>query len=227
VSNESLKQLAAPFAAASTEWRVIEILGDEAKVRPQLRFERVRQRLDETLGVAGWSSRYRAMGEAVACELSVGNVTKSALAESTHVDKSTASQDAFVYAAELFGMLPPMNRFETYQVDYDPEAKAPLFDPEVETNNLEPGELEPEVRPDGMRPSSGTAADPAPEVTEAPAKSAGQQAIDKLVERLEGEGKGKDVAKLVIKYGGYGQNPDAARELYSKLRALLVGEGAS
>ncbi len=214
VSNEPWNELAAPFAALDVEWRVVEILaeGSEAKVRPQLRFESVRQRLDETLGVAGWSSRYRAVGEAVACELSVGNVSKSALAESAHVDKSTASHDAFVYAAELFGMLPPVNRFETYQVDYDAEAKAPLFDPEVgpSAEHLQREEVSPPV------------------VAETPAKSAGQQAIDKLVERLEGEGKGKEVAKLIVKYGGYGQNPDAARELYSKLRALLVGEsGAS
>jgi hypothetical protein len=192
-------------------------------VRPQLRFERVRQRLDETLGVAGWSSRYSALGEAVACELSIGIVSKSAVAESTHVGKSTASQDAFVYAAELFGMVPPVNRFETYLVDYDAEAKAPLFDPEVELGLSAETGLGSEVQ-QGEQVSS----PPVSAEETAPAKSAGQQAIDKLVERLEGEGKGKDVAKLIVKYGGYGQNPDAARELYSKLRALLVGEsGAS
>ncbi len=224
MSNEPWTNLAAPFAAADIEWRVVELLGEgqEAKVRPQLRFERVRQRLDDTLGVAGWSSRYRALGEAVACELLVGTVSKSAVAESTHVDKSTASQDAFVYAAELFGLLPPLNRFETYQVDYDAETRLPLFDPAVFDSEAEAGlssgqqELR-QDQPQQIKP-----------VDDMPAKSAGQQAIDKLVERLEAEGKGKDVAKLIVKYGGYGQNPDAARELYSKLRALLVAEsGAS
>jgi hypothetical protein len=213
VSNEPWNLLLATFAMSDVEWRVKEILaeGHEAKVRPQLRFESVRRRLDETLGVAGWSSRYRALGEAVACELLVSNVTKSAVAESTHVDKSTASNDAFVYAAELFGILPPVDRFGHYQVDYDVEAKAPLYDPEIAVTS------EPSLEKAQLETLSG------PEET-APVKSAGQLAIDKLVERLEQEGKGKEVAKLVVKYGGYGQNPDAARELYSKLRTLLVGE---
>jgi hypothetical protein len=224
VANEPWNELAAPFAANDVEWRVLEILpdGHEAKVRPQLPFERVRQRLDETLGVAGWSSRYVALGEAVACELTIGAVSKSAVADSLHVDKSTASRDAFVYAAELYGMVPSVNRFESYQVDYDAEAKAPLFEPEVEPglqNQQEPAR--PQDQPERVSEPRGSL--PA----EAPAKSAGQQAIDKLVERLEGQGKGKEVAKLIVKYGGYGQNPDAARELYSKLRALLVGHEGS
>ncbi len=198
------------------EWRVVEILADghEAKVRPQLRFEAVLQRLDETLSVAGWSSRYRAIGEAVACELTISSICKSAVAESTYVGKSTASRDAFVYAAELYGMVPPVTRNEIYTVDYDAEAKAPLFDPEVATDG--PVSKEPE------QVSSPPAHEP-----ETPAKSAGQQAIDKLVERLEQQGRGKDVAKLIVQYGGYGQDPEAARELYSKLRALLVGHEGS
>jgi hypothetical protein len=214
MSNEPWNHLAAPFAASDVEWRVTQILseGHEARVRPQLRFESVRQRLDETLGIAGWSSRYQAIGEAVACELSIANVTKSALAERTHVDKSTVSQDAFVYAAELFGMVPPVNRFETYQVDYDAEAGLPLFDPEVVPGSSRDRAVEQVL---------------GPPVAETPEKSAGQQAIDKLVERLEQQGKGKEVARLIVQYGGYGQNPDAARELYSKLRALLVGEGGA
>jgi hypothetical protein len=217
VLNESLNNLSAPFAESDIEWRIVAVLpeGSEAKVRPQLRFESVRQRLDATLGVAGWSCHYLALGEAVACELVVGNISKSAAAESLHVDKSTASKDAFIYAAELYGMLPSIDRFGSYQVDYDAETKTALFDPETLSESEPLSEIRLEARPERT----------APPVEEAPAKSAGQQAIDKLVERLEQQGKGKDVAKLIVKYGGYGQNPDAARELYSKLRALLVGEG--
>jgi hypothetical protein len=208
VSNEPWNDLAVPFAESDVEWRVIALAteGHEATVRPQLRFEAVRQRLDETLSKAGWSSRYRALGEAVSCELTIGTVTKSAVAESTHVDKSTASEDAFVYAAELLGLVPPVNRTESYHVDYDPETKMPLFEPEI-----------------AGRVSSPTAQPP----EDTSMKSAGQQAIDKLVERLYGQGMGKEVAKLIVNYGGYGQNPEAARELYSKLRALLVGQEGS
>jgi hypothetical protein len=226
VSNESWTLLAAEFALADVEWRVTEVLiqgGDggssEATVRPQLRYEVVLRRLDETLGVTGWSSRYTALGEAVACELAIGSVYKSAVAESTHVNKSTASRDAFVYAAELFGLVPPVSRLETYHADYDAETKTLLYEPEVT-----PGANRPVAK--DARESTQVAKPQL--VPEAPVKSAGQQAIDKLVERLEQQGRGKEVAKLIVRYGGYGQNPEAARELYSKLRALLVGqEGGS
>jgi hypothetical protein len=153
------------------------------------------------------------MGEAVSCELTIGTVTKSAIAESRHVDKSTASRDAFVYAAELFGLVPPVSRTESYHVDYDPETKTLLFEPEV-TSSATRSQLQERV------------SSPTQPLEEPSVKSAGQQAIDKLVERLEGQGMGKEVAKLIVNYGGYGQNPEAARELYSKLRALLV-EGSS
>jgi hypothetical protein len=204
-----------PFAGGDVEWRVVALSseGNEATVRPQLRFEAVLQRLDEILSISGWSSRYHAIGEAVACELTIGAVTKSAVAESAHVDKSTASKDAFVYAAELFGLVPPVNRTESYHVEYDPETKTPLYEPEL-TSGVERSRVQ-EAASSPTQPSQ-----------EPPAKSAGQQAIDKLVERLEAQGRGKEVAKLIVQYGGYGQNPEAARELYGKLRALLV-EGSS
>jgi hypothetical protein len=198
--SEPWDKLAASFSVADIEWRILDLAADEgeARVRPQLRFEVVLQRLNQVVGISGWSSRYGAIGEAVVCELVIENICKSALAETTHVNKSTASRDAFVYAAELFGLLPPVNTNEVYWVDYDVEAKAVLFEPEAE----------PVVR-ETVLPADAQ-------------KSAGQQAIDKLVERLRQEGKGAEVAKLIIAYGGYGQNPEAARELYGKLRALLV-----
>lgn len=215
VSTEPWNNLVASFAESDVEWRIVGLSteGNEATLRPQLRFEAVLQRLDETLSMAGWSNRYRAVGETVSCELTIGTVTKSALAESAHVDKSTASKDAFVYAAELFGLVPPVNRAESYHAEYDPETKTLLYEPEVGGSRI-------------SRPQTPELPSPAQPSQETP-KSAGQQAIDKLVERLEGEGKGKAVAKLVVQYGGYGQNPEAARELYSKLRALLVDGSSS
>lgn len=58
------------------------------------------------------------------------------------------------------------------------------------------------------------------------AKPDGHQVIDRLVERLREEGLGADAARLVTSYGGYGGDPDASRELYAKLRALLVQRSA-
>jgi hypothetical protein len=55
-----------------------------------------------------------------------------------------------------------------------------------------------------------------------PVKPEGQQAIDRLVERLRAEGNGLETARLLVRYGGYGSDPQAARELYGKLRELLA-----
>lgn len=53
-------------------------------------------------------------------------------------------------------------------------------------------------------------------------KPAGQRAIDRLIDRLRAEGKGRAVAELVVRYGGYGNDPATAREFYAQLRSLLL-----
>lgn len=53
-------------------------------------------------------------------------------------------------------------------------------------------------------------------------KPSPQELIDKLVSRLRELGKGREAAALIIKYGGYGADPEATRKLYGELRALLV-----
>ena len=50
--------------------------------------------------------------------------------------------------------------------------------------------------------------------------------IDRLVDRLKAEGLGAQAAKLVVRYGGYGRTAEESRELYGKLRSLLVGKVA-
>ena len=50
--------------------------------------------------------------------------------------------------------------------------------------------------------------------------------IDRLVARLREEGMGAEAARLVTVYGGYGRDASAQRELYAKLRALLVERSA-
>ena len=224
------ERLALPFGQDALEWRVLEVktgddATDQARVRPQLRFERVVARLDETLTPAGWSNRYVGLGmNALACELTLEGVTKSGVvalngAGST-VLFTVCVQDALVYAAELFGLKPPADPHLVYWVDYDPEAGVPLFEPDLAAAHVEnAAETFAETGlGSSVSPSRGQ-----PPADEPPApKPAGQQAIDRLVERLRGEGKGLEVAKLVTTYGGYGDDPEAAKELYSQLRALLL-----
>jgi len=47
-----------------------------------------------------------------------------------------------------------------------------------------------------------------------------------LVARLREAGKGREAAALVVKYGGYGADPEATRKLYGELRALLLEKEA-
>ena len=47
--------------------------------------------------------------------------------------------------------------------------------------------------------------------------------IDQLLERLKEKGLGKEAARIVNKYGGYGKTPEETRKLYGELRNLLKG----
>ena len=214
------ERLSLPFSRDALEWRVLEVkeghsgheLG-QARLRPQLRFEKVVARLDEAVTPSGWSNRYAALGtDALSCELTVQGVTKSSVAAlNGRVPADIHARDAFVYTAELFGLKPPADSATVYWVDYDPEAGTPLFEPDLSNPPT------PETAPEATTPP---ASEPQAQ------KPAGQQAIDRLVERLRGEGRGLEVAKLVTRYGGYGDDTEAARELYSKLRALLLENSA-
>ena len=155
----------------------------------------------------------------------------------------TRADDALARAAERFGMLPPVSAEASYWVDYDPEAGEPLYEPEAV--GASPSNVQPSSHPDALpdsqpnpqtsqpaRPAQVPAQEPVQETVQAPqpspplAKSAGQQAIDRLVDRLKEEGRGLEAAKLLNTYKGYGGDPGEARELYAKLRALLLGDGA-
>ena len=204
------ERLTQPFSADAVTWRVLEVAEADApggaaraRVRPQLLYITVLERLNEVAQPSGWSNRYVLLGDdALSCELSIESVTKTEITLFTEqLSADEVAHDAFVYAAELFGMVPPVDTEPVYWVDYDPEAKTILHEPAAEV----------EATPEVLTPPS------------AP-KPAGQQAIDRLVERLKGEGRGLEVAKLINTYGGYGQDKDAARELYSQLRALLLTE---
>ena len=74
-------------------------------------------------------------------------------------------------------------------------------------------------------PAGEAAAGPA-EAPPAEERPEAHQVIDRLVERLRAEGLGAQAARLVVRYGGYGRTPEESRELYGKLRTLLVGKVA-
>jgi len=54
-----------------------------------------------------------------------------------------------------------------------------------------------------------------------PEKPEAHQLIDRLLERLKEMGKGKEAARILTRYGGYGATPEETKRLYGELRALL------
>ena len=46
--------------------------------------------------------------------------------------------------------------------------------------------------------------------------------IDRLIDRLRDRGLGLQAARILVRHGGYGKDPRAARELYGELRQLLL-----
>ncbi len=203
-------ELTAAFPANAIEWRITRLSEDVSKaaLRPQLRYDSLMQRLKSVLTPTDWSLRYVNLAdEAVCAELSILGNTRSSVLSLLSPERTAviAAQDAFVYAAEAFGIVPPADSNRDYWVDYDAEHHCALYEPDLE----EP--VTAEVLPDADKRPDGNSE-----------KSAGHQAIDRLVDRLKQEGFGLEAARLLIRFGGYGQNPEEARGLYGELRALLL-----
>ena len=60
-----------------------------------------------------------------------------------------------------------------------------------------------------------------PGVRQGAGKPEAHELIDRLVERLKLAGKGREAARLIARYGGYGRTPEETKRLYGELRALL------
>lgn len=243
-------RLTSPFPPEALAWNVVEIVdgGSRARLEPAWSPAAVRARFDAQLGVTGWSYSLGAAGAAgVICNLTIQGVTRGAVAAARAIPTTEAegaavgvsvealAELAFSRCARQFGIAPRVApRDDSYLVDYDAEAGEPLYAPE-------PVELEPgDVLPDAADPAGGaTPATAYPEpspanadaaiATEAPgvgrdaASSEALAMIERLVDRLKAEGLGKEAARLVAKH--HGRSPEEARELYGRLRALLVGKG--
>lgn len=241
---EAVQRIARAFPEHPIEWRIMELSEDlsQAQVRPQLSYGVVIEHLDTLLGKAGWSFSHYPIGDkSLSCTLSIGAVDKSvskSVVLSIGNDAERSSRDALVQAAEYFGIVSGIDTTQHYWVDYDPEAKDILFEPEYDQGFVEdasgrefsgfPLDTGQEVVEElDMSKFSGPLVDIDQELAEDHSKTEGQQKIDRLVERLKADGMGLQVAKLTVQYGGYGNNPDEARILYGKLRELLISKSAS
>jgi hypothetical protein len=216
-------RIAAPFPIENLAWRIQELAADgrSARVVPLLPVAAIAGRLDEVVGRSGWSLRYSAFDHGVGCELVVEGVARSAIVQPAREGEGPeeCSRAALAGAAFLFGMEPPVEAGDGCWVDYDSEEGVALFPEDLVPEDAPATAEATTVRtPDpGQEPGRGETAERTEQV-----KPEGQQAIDRLVERLKAEGSGLEAARLLVRYGGYGSDPQAARELYGKLRDLLA-----
>jgi hypothetical protein len=222
-------RLSAPFPPSARAWALQALSPDRqrALVAPRLSAASVRARLDDTVGPEGWSCQLLPLGEsALVCNLTVEGVTRSAVAElprgaqagSELASAASLGETALYLCAAQFGMAAAG---EAGWAPYDPETGEVLVDELYEGEELdEEREEEEPVAAELSAPEE--VAQPAP-VEERPEA---HLVIDRLVERLRSEGLGAAAARLVVRYDGYGRTPEETRELYGKLRALLVTKAA-
>jgi hypothetical protein len=236
VSDPLWTHLRAPFAADAVTWdpTTTNDAGDEVLLVPRLSRAALVARLDEVVGAPGWSLLLMPTDGGMVATLRIGEVAKSAAADRVTIQEPSAERAAdvvttrgpavertadvaFARAAALLGLVAPA--LEPRWAGYDAETGV-VLDESVDT-------------PDATAVPPAAPADEAPPVPDVMRTAAaargltpeGLQMIDRLVERLKDEGQGLAAARLLVKHGGYGNDPAAARELYAQLRALLVRAG--
>ena len=207
-------RLAAPFPAEATVWLMTEMssVHRQVRVRSQVSFDAITTRLDSEVGVDGWSNTFIVPGDGIlGCALTIGKTTKSAIVGALGGEVTEQmGHISFVRAAELFGMKPTQGT-EYVWIDYDEGNSPSPNDPWVTTITPQKFDGNSSLQTVGIsRENIGSQ------------KSEGRIAIDRLVDRLRDSGRGEEAAGLLIEFGGYGNDAETARELYGKLRALLL-----
>lgn len=205
MNQETWELLAEPFEPEEVKWRARQGGGPQ---EPYLEAKSIIERLDAVVGLEGWQDQYQVLPQvngktAVKCRLTLKvegpsgpvEVSKEDLGEGATL--SAAFQESLVRAAGKFGVGRYLQDQEYMGFSEAPET-APREQPGV-AQEPETIEVEPEK----------------PEV---------QHLIDRLIDRLKAAGLGKEVAKVVMRYQGYGAGPEETKKLYGELRAMLKGQ---
>nr|WP_279231580.1 Rad52/Rad22 family DNA repair protein [Thermus thalpophilus] len=203
--------MAEPFPPAEVQWRIEALSKDRkrALVVPYVDARTVLDRLDRVVGPEGWHDSYEVLADQERnlkdergerrerlCEVKCRLTVLGVTKEDVGEGDSlkAAFSDALKRAAVKFGVGRYLYRLEKQWVDYDPE-KGRFTPPKLPEPEAEPEEEKPEAH----------------------------RLIDQLLERLREKGLGKEAARIVTKYGGYGKTPEETKRLYGELRALLKG----
>jgi len=226
-----------------------------ARLEPYADRGAVVQRLDQAYGSQGWSFTLAPLGAAALVgNLTVAGITRADVVNAAGVNAESAAEVALARCAALFGLrLPYATHASSYWVDYDPEARVPLYEPEPVgvaplSEDLAAAQRRGLARqaaeaagvglgPGGLGVDAQAASADAGTTSAAPGtasadverslaavavvQNSGHEVIERLVERLKAAGQGREAARLVVRYNGYGSTAEESRELYGRLRALL------
>lgn len=220
---------------ADMRWVVVELDDEAASVRlaPLWASPAVMFALDQEFGSEGWWLEAGEVAGGTYVSVSFGAHRRSVIATAPRfdlrVDPITGEQPsglidniktAWLHTVALEAMQVPLEvavEDDGWVVWENGRPNSPL--PAVNVELREWNETLTEVNTDTapLERSESAMQEPPTETV----KSEGQQAIDRLVERLRGEGYGSDVARIITSFGGYGTTPEQRRALYGELRALL------
>jgi hypothetical protein len=150
------KQLQAPFHPKDLKWKAQSVKGERCLAVCYVDARLVADRLDDVLGVDGWSDNYMVMeGGTVICHLSIfkdgAKTTKCDVGSPSEQPDAgdrlkAAFSDAFKRAAVKFGIGRYLYRLPPQWVDYDPLKKQIRQLPQVPTWG-QPDKNVPEPRP--------------------------------------------------------------------------------
>lgn len=149
--------LARPFGPTEIRWKAQTVKGNRALAVAYLDSRAVQDRLDEVLGVDGWSDQYEILPDgSVTCRLSckLGDewiIKQDVGSPSEQPDAGdrlkAAFSDALKRAAVKFGVGRYLYRLPQQWVDYDPQRRCLVHSPALPDWAMPEAETRPAARP--------------------------------------------------------------------------------
>lgn len=229
--NDALVRVAQQLVEADIRWVVLELndTAGSARLAPVFASPAVMFALDREFGADGWWLEAGEVATGTYVSVSFGSQRRAVVATSPRfdlcIDPLTGDQPdglidnvktAWLHTVALEAINLPLDMHVEdggWVAWENGRPTSPLPAVDIALRETTPHQEPPDLPAQDASRQEGEAA--------AAKKSEGQQAIDRLVERLRGEGHGVEVAKIISSFGGYGTTPEERRALYGELRSLL------
>ena len=188
-------KLAEPFSEDQIEWRSEKLWVDDKNwLVPYPKQEAVIERLEQHFGPYSWQDSYELLLQnpiTVKARLSL-HIDGLGLVSREDVGTGPNFPQALAHAFQRAALKFGLGR------ELQADAREVLAQDQPTPGDTPPGQPpQDEAKPDAHKH------------------------IDGLLEQLKAQGMGKEAAKTVMKYGGYGRNLDESRQLFVELRNLL------